>query len=203
MAEKKRIAVFISGRGSNFIAIHRGIQSGYIKGSIVTVVSDQSDAAGLEYARSHDLEAVVFVRDPGENRSAYFERIMDHLEDRDVDLVVLAGFMKVLSDNFTARYRNRVMNIHPALLPSFPGTDAQKQALEYGVKYSGCTVHFVDEGVDTGPIVVQAVVPVWDHDDVHTLSKRILSQEHRIFPLAVGKFCQDLLEIRGRRVLVH
>lgn len=203
MADHKRIAMFISGRGSNFMAIHQGVERGEINGRIVLVVSDQPEAAGLDYARSRGLETAVFSLGGGEKRSAYFDHITANLADKDVHLVVLAGFMKVLSANFIARYRNRILNIHPALLPSFPGTDAQAQALAYGVKYTGCTVHFVDEGVDTGPIVLQAVVPVLDQDEVHTLSERILEQEHRLFPLAVSLFCEDRLEIRGRRVLVH
>lgn len=203
MPDPKRIAVCISGRGSNFMAIHRSVQRDEINGKIVTVVSDQPEAAGLAYAREQGLETAVFTRGSGEQRSAYFERLMEHLEERAADLVVLAGFMKVLSPNIIARYRHRILNIHPALLPSFPGTGAQAQALDYGVKYTGCTVHFVDEGVDTGPIVLQAVVPVLDQDEVHTLSERILAQEHRIFPQAVSLFCEDRLEIKGRRVLVR
>jgi phosphoribosylglycinamide formyltransferase-1 len=196
----KRIAVFISGRGSNFMSIHRSIEKGDIRGGIVCVISDQPGAAGLEYARGHGLESAVFRRVPGEERTGYFERVMRYLEDRNIDLVVLAGFMKVLSPTIISRYRHRILNIHPALLPSFPGTDAQAQALDYGVKYTGCTVHFVDEGVDTGPIVLQAVVPVKGDDNVQTLSQRILEQEHRVFPEAVRLFCEDRLQVEGRKV---
>jgi len=197
----KRIAVFISGRGSNFKNILDNTRKGNIKGKIVVVVSDNPEAPGLGYA-DEGIEKAVFVKKKGEPRDHYYERIIEFLSQKKVDLIVLAGFMKVLSCNIIEKYRNRIINIHPALLPSFPGTHAQKQALEYGVKYSGCTVHFVDEGVDTGPIILQDVVPVLDDDTEETLSARILEREHVIFPQAVALFCEDRLIVKDRKVII-
>lgn len=184
------------------MAIHREVEKGEIHGLIALVVSDTPDAPGLSYAREKGLETAVFVKKREEPRSDYFARVTALLDERAIDLVVLAGFMKVLSPDIIRRYRHRILNIHPALLPSFPGTHAQKQAVEYGVKWSGCTVHFVDEGVDTGPIVVQEAVPVLEGDTEERLSERILEREHRIFPMAVRLFCEGKLEVRGRHVLV-
>jgi phosphoribosylglycinamide formyltransferase 1 len=197
-----RIAVFLSGRGSNFMAIHGNAEKGEIQGSVALVVSDVADAPGLAYARVKGLRTAVFAKKRGESRTDYFERVVSLLEEHAIELVVLAGFMKVLSPNIIQRYRHRILNIHPALLPSFPGTHAQKQALEYGVKWSGCTVHFVDEGVDTGPIVLQEAVPVLQGDNEESLSARILEREHRIFPEAVRLFCEGKLEVRGRLVII-
>jgi len=199
--QKKKIAVFISGRGSNFMAIQERIERGDVNGGIVAVISDNPTAAGLGYAREKSMETAVFERRRGQPRDAYFQSIMGYLEPLCIDLIVLAGFMKVLSANIIRRYENRIINIHPALLPSFPGVDAQKQALDYGVKHTGCTVHFVDEGVDTGPIIFQETVPVLDSDSVEDLASRILSKEHVLFPEAVRCFCGDLLQIDGRKVL--
>jgi phosphoribosylglycinamide formyltransferase-1 len=199
--DKKRIAVFISGRGSNFMSIHASIENGSINGEIVVVISDNPESRGLEYASKNGLQSTVFAWQPP--RARYFHGIMDFLEKKQIDLIVLAGFMRVLSPNIVRRYKNRILNIHPALLPSFPGEEAQKQAFEYGVKYSGCTVHFVDEGVDTGPIVQQRVVPVCEDDDAARLSERILEQEHRLFPEVVGLFCNDALKVVGRRVHIQ
>ncbi|MCK5094466.1 MAG: phosphoribosylglycinamide formyltransferase, partial [Spirochaetes bacterium] len=182
---KKKIAVFISGRGSNFKAILNEINKGTINGSIELVISDNPDAKGLLYARDNDIECAVFKKSKDCSRSDYFDKIISTLRARDIDLILLAGFMKVLSGNIVRAYRNRVLNIHPALLPSFPGEQAQKQALEYGVKFSGCTVHIVDEGVDTGPIVLQEAVPVLDDDTEEVLSDRILEKEHIIYSRAV------------------
>lgn len=200
--KKKSIAVFISGRGSNFRAIYEEIERGNINGEIVALISDNPDAQGLRYGKEKGIEGRVFQWTRGEPRDRFFQGIMDYLDQRGVDLIVLAGFMLVLSKNIIERYRNRIVNIHPALLPSFPGEEAQRQAFEYGVKYSGCTVHFVDEGVDTGPIIQQRVVPVRDDDNTETLAARILVQEHQLFPEVVRLFCEDKLEIVGRRVLV-
>ncbi len=199
----KRLAVFISGRGSNFRAIHDKVKKGIIRGKIVVIISDNSAAPGLEYARSAGIRTAVFEKKREESRDAYFERILTLLERESVDGIVLAGFMKVLSRNFIHRYPNRILNIHPALLPSFPGVEAQKQAFEYGVKYSGCTVHFVDDGVDTGPVILQEIVPVLEDDDEHTLADRILEKEHTIYPKALQYFCEDRLEVQGRRVFVR
>ncbi len=198
---KKAIAVFISGRGSNFMSIHGDIEKGVIEGEIVVVVSDNPDAAGLAYAEQRGIECRAFPwRAP---RNSYFQVIMDFLEAKHIDLIILAGFMRVLSENIIKRYKHRILNIHPALLPSFPGEDAQKRAFEYGVKYSGCTVHFVDEGIDTGPIVQQRVVAVVEDDDAETLAERILEQEHQLFPEVVRLFCNDQLKVVGRRVHIQ
>jgi len=200
---QKQIAVFLSGRGSNFRAIFEAVDEGRVKGHVDVVISDVFDAQGLSFARAHGIPCAVFQKSRNESRAEYFEKIIEELDRRKIDLIVLAGFMKVLSGNIIRRYRNRIINIHPALLPAFPGVHAQKQALEYGVKYSGCTVHFVDEGVDTGPIVIQEAVPVLEDDTEDTLSDRILEQEHRIFPRAVQLFCEDRLEVKGRRVFIQ
>jgi len=197
-----RMAVFISGRGSNFMAIHREAEKGAIRGEIALVVSDDPQAPGLAYAREKGIEAAVFAKGKGEARADYFERVSSFLDEKKIDLIVLAGFMKVLSPNIVKKYRHRILNIHPALLPSFPGTHAQKQAIDYGVKWTGCTVHFVDEGVDTGPIILQQAVPVLEGDTEESLSERILEQEHRIFPEAVRLFCEGRLEVQGRRVRI-
>ncbi len=199
----KRIAVFLSGRGSNFRAIFEAVDEGRVNGNIDVVISDVFDAPGLSFARSQGIPCAVFQKSRNESRAEYFQKIIVELDRRKIDLIVLAGFMKVLSGNIIRRYRNRIINIHPALLPAFPGVHAQKQALDYGVKYSGCTVHFVDEGVDTGPIVIQEAVPVLEDDTEDTLSDRILAQEHKIFPRAVQLFCEERLEVKGRRVFIQ
>jgi phosphoribosylglycinamide formyltransferase-1 len=198
---RKRIAVFISGRGSNFKAILEEVQKGSINGDIVAVVSDNREARGLQYAAESGIEYKVFVKQKDDSRQSYFDRIISFLEERAVDLICLAGFMKLLSKNIVEKYRNRILNIHPALLPSFPGENAQAQAVEYGVKFSGCTVHFVDEGVDSGPVVVQEIVPVMDDDTEQTLAERILKKEHQAYPLAVRLFCEDRLIFKGRKVM--
>ena len=199
---KKRIACFISGRGSNFKSLLDATAADEIHGEIVLVVSDNPGAKGLSFARDRGIKNEVIVKEKDEDRAGYFERIIEILEDCRVDLICLAGFMKVLSGNIVSRYRHRIINIHPALLPSFPGEEAQRQAVEYGVKVSGCTVHFVDEGVDTGPIILQETVPVLDGDTGESLASRILKKEHEIYPRAVKLFCSGRLEIDGRRVRV-
>ena len=199
---KKSIAVFLSGRGSNFRAIFDAVEKGKVNGYIEVVVSDNPDAKGLSFARANGIRSAVFEKPRTENRTEYFDKIIEFLDGSTIDLIVLAGFMKVLSGRFIEKYRNRILNIHPALLPSFPGEHAQRQALDYGVKYSGCTVHFVDEGVDTGPIVLQETVPVREDDTEDSLSARILEQEHKIYPRAVQLFCEERLKVEGRRVLI-
>lgn len=200
---KKNIAVFLSGRGSNFRAIFDEVDGERVNGYIEVVISDNPDAKGLSFAREHGIRYAVFEKSRTENRTEYFEKIIEVLNHRKIDLIVLAGFMKVLSSNIIEKYRHKILNIHPALLPSFPGVHAQKQALDYGVKYSGCTVHFVDDGVDTGPIVLQEAVPVREDDTEDTLSDRILLQEHKIYPRAVQLFCEERLKVEGRRVLIR
>jgi len=196
-----RIGVLASGRGSNFQAIVDAVESGFVKHArIVVLISDVEDAFALERARNHGI-AGVFVNPKDFSRREEFDsRLVEEISKRDVDLVLLAGYMRIITPGFVKSFKNRIMNIHPALLPSFPGLHAQKQALEYGVKISGCTVHFVDEEVDHGPIILQSAVDVMDDDTEETLSKRILEQEHRIYPLAVKLYVEGKLSVEGRKV---
>lgn len=197
----KRIAVLLSGRGSNFEAIADAIAAGRIPDAeIAVVVSNRANAPGLEKARERGIEAVV-IPSKGRQREEYDREVVALLQEKKIDLVCLAGFMRLLSPYFVQAFRNRILNIHPALLPSFPGLEGQRQALEHGVKFSGCTVHFVDEHLDAGPIVVQAVVPVNDDDTEETLSARILKEEHRIYPEAIRIVLSGQYRIEGRRVL--
>lgn len=193
------LGVLISGRGSNFEAVARMIGAGRGAARIALVVSNREDAPGLAIAREMGLPARAI---PSANRSreSFEDELKVALEESRVDYICLAGFMRVLSPSFVRGFPRRILNIHPSLLPAFPGVDAQKQALEHGVKFTGCTVHFVDEGVDTGPIILQAVVEVSDDDTVETLSARILKEEHRIYPEAVRLLAEDRLRIHGRRV---
>ncbi len=201
MTRKKRVAILISGRGSNMVAIARAVQRGKIpQAEIAVVISNISDAPGLKKAKQMGLETLCINHRDFSTREDFDRRIVEELQKRRVDLVCLAGFMRILSPYFVNQYRNRIMNIHPALLPSFPGIEAQKDALEHGVKYSGCTVHFVNEEVDAGPIIIQKVVPVRDDDDAETLSTRILKQEHKIYAEAVRLFTEGRLQVKGRRV---
>jgi phosphoribosylglycinamide formyltransferase 1 len=198
----KNIGILLSGRGSNFEAIARNVAAGKIPAKIVLVVSNREQAPGLERARAMGLPA-LFIPSKGKDRETYDGEVVAALKDAQVDLVCLAGFMRILSPVFVRAFPRRILNIHPALLPAFPGLDAQKQALDYGVKFSGCTVHIVDEGMDTGPIVLQAVVPVLDDDTVETLSARILAEEHRIYSEAVCLMIEDKVRVEGRRTAVR
>lgn len=195
-----KVGVLVSGRGSNLQAIIDASEAGRISADVVVVVSDVADAYALERARRHGIDA-VFV-DPKEHRDreAYDRAVIEVLRKYDVDLVCLAGFMRLLSPHLVGAYRNRIMNIHPALLPAFPGLHVQRKALNHGVKFSGCTVHFVDEGTDTGPIIIQAAAPVLDDDTEETLSARILRFEHQVYPRAIQLFAEGRLEVQGRRV---
>jgi phosphoribosylglycinamide formyltransferase-1 len=185
--KKFRIAILISGRGSNMVALIDAAQSGKIPDSEVTVViSDQPSAGGLTKARERKVEALVIER-RGRKREEHDPEIIAALRERNIDLICLAGYMRILSGDFINAFRGRILNIHPSLLPSFPGLDAQQQALVHGVKFAGCTVHFVDETLDGGPIIAQRVVPVREGDTVETLSARILEQEHELYPEAVAK----------------
>ena len=196
------LGVFASGRGSNFQAIIDSVESGYLAVEIKVLIADNEGAFALDRARKHGIESLV-VRPKGfESRDAYFEMLVGELRAREVDLVVLAGFMRIVGKPLLDAFPNRVMNIHPALLPSFPGLHGQKQAAEYGVKISGCTVHFVDEGMDTGPVIIQAAVPVLYDDTEESLSERILRLEHRIYPEAIKLFAEDRLEVIGRKVRI-
>jgi phosphoribosylglycinamide formyltransferase-1 len=197
----KRIAVLLSGQGSNSEAIADAVADGRIPDAeIAVVVSNRENAPGIEKARQRGLETVV-ASSKGRQREEYDREVVAVLKRKNVGLVCLAGFMRLLSPYFVGEFRNRILNIHPALLPSFPGLEGQKQALDHGVKFSGCTVHFVDENLDAGPIVLQAVVPVHDDDTVETLSARILREEHRVYPEAIKLVLSGRYRIEGRRVL--
>jgi len=200
--KRLRLGVLASGRGTNLQAIIEACGEGRIPADVVLVISDVEKAPALDRARKAGIEAVYIGRKGFATREDFERCIGDHLEGRGVDLVILAGFMRVLSRSFVSRFRWRIMNIHPSLLPSFPGLEAQRQAIEYGVKVSGCTVHFVDEGMDTGPIIIQAAVPVLEGDTVETLSERILKEEHRIYPEAIRLYAEGRLVVEGRRVRV-
>lgn len=197
----KSLGILLSGRGSNFEAIARNVLAGKIPARIAVVISNRVDAPGLIRAKEMGLDA-RFVPSQGKEREAYDREVVAILQECKVDLVCLAGFMRILSPYFVRAFPGRILNIHPALLPAFPGLDAQKQALEHGVKFTGCTVHVVDEKVDHGPIVCQAVVPVHDDDTVETLSARILKEEHRIYSEAICLLFEDHVRIEGRRLLV-
>ena len=196
----KRLGILVSGRGSNFEAIARNVQAGKIPAEIAVVISNKPQAPGLERAEEMGL-ATRLIPSHGKEREAFDREVVAVLREFQVDLVCLAGFMRILSPYFVWEFPNRILNIHPALLPSFPGEEAQRQAREYGVKFSGCTVHLVNEGIDTGPIVCQAVVPVHDEDTVETLSARILKEEHRIYSEAICLLLEDKLRVEGRRVV--
>lgn len=200
---KKNIAILLSGRGSNFEAIYRAIREGEIDAKIGVVISNKEDARGLLKAKEFGLETIFLNPKEFSSREEYDLKLAEEIEKRNIDLICLAGWMRILTPSFVQRFRNRIMNIHPALLPSFPGLEAQRQALEYGVRFSGCTVHFVNEEVDAGPIILQAVVPVFQNDTVETLSERILREEHRIYPQAIELFVEGKLRIEGRRVIIE
>jgi len=196
----KRLGILISGRGSNFEAIADSIESGALAAEIGVVISNRPEAKGLEIAHRRGLPAVC-IPSRGLDREIYDRMVLDELERREVDLVCLAGFMRLLSATFIRRYPQRILNIHPSLLPAFAGLDAQRQAIEHGVRITGCTVHFVDEDLDSGPIILQTAVPVQDDDTVEQLSARILKEEHRIYSEAIGIVLRGEYRIQGRRVL--
>lgn len=197
-----RLAVLVSGNGTNLQAIIDRIEAGEINARIVCVVSTAADAFALERARRHDIATVIHCNGSFASRRDYDAALVKILRSHAVELVVLAGFMRILSPVMIDAFPNSIINIHPALLPAFPGLNAQSQALAYGVRFSGCTVHFVDHGTDTGPIILQAVVPVLDSDTEESLSRRILQEEHRIFPEAVRLFVEGKLTLNGRRVRI-
>ncbi|MGA2482588.1 MAG: phosphoribosylglycinamide formyltransferase [Candidatus Acidiferrales bacterium] len=198
----KRIGVLLSGRGSNFVALAESVAAGRIPNAEISIViSNREGAPGIEKAKALGIETRV-IPSKGLEREAYDRQVVAALREKQVDLICLAGFMRLLSPYFIAAYPNRILNIHPALLPAFPGLESQRQALEYGAKFSGCTVHFVDEKLDAGPIVVQAVVPVRDDDTPDSLSERILKEEHRIYTEAVRIVLEGRYRIEGRRVVL-
>jgi phosphoribosylglycinamide formyltransferase-1 len=199
----KRIGVLLSGRGSNFEALADSICAGRIPNAeIAIVLSNREGAPGIDRARARGLTSRV-IPSKGLEREAYDRQVVAALREASVELICLAGYMRLLSPYFVAAFPLRILNIHPSLLPSFPGLESQKQALEYGVKFAGCTVHFVDENLDAGPIVLQAIVPVDDHDTEGTLSARILKEEHRIYTEAVKIILAGNYKIEGRRVITQ
>jgi phosphoribosylglycinamide formyltransferase-1 len=202
MSEAGRIGVGVlaSGRGSNFEALARAVEDGRVPARLALLVSDRRDAPALDIARRHAIEAVAIESRAHASREGHDRDVAEALDARGVGLVCLAGYMRILGPAFVRHFAGRLLNVHPALLPAFPGLHAQRQALEHGVRISGATVHFVDEGVDTGPIVLQAAVPVLDDDTEETLSARILAEEHRIYPEAVRLFAEGRLRLEGRRV---
>jgi len=195
-----KVAVFLSGRGSNFAAIVRASRAKGANFSVRLVISDRPDAPGLKKAARFGIPAQHVDPKRFAGKAEYEKAICSLLDREDIDLVCLAGYMRLVGPVLLGRYPGRILNIHPALLPSFPGLDAQAQALRHGVKVSGCTVHFVDSGTDTGPIIAQRAVPVRPDDDEETLKRRILRQEHRLYPRVISRFFADGLQINGRTV---
>jgi len=196
------IGVLVSGRGTNLQAIIEAIEEGKIAGEIKVVISDNPDAYALKRAQQYHIATRYINFKKFKNRGDYDKEIIKTLKEKKIELVVLAGYMRILSTYFIRTYKNKIMNIHPALLPSFPGLHSQKQAVEYGVKISGCTVHFVDEGVDSGPIILQKAVEVSDDDTEESLAEKILKEEHQIYPRAIQLFSEGRLIIKGRRVFI-
>ncbi|MDH5739280.1 MAG: phosphoribosylglycinamide formyltransferase [Nitrospira sp.] len=201
-----RVAVLASGRGSNLQAIIDVIEGGQVQAQIVTVISNKKDAVALERARKHGIKDLFVDPKPfagrPDSREAYDRALLEVLQQQEVELVLLAGYMKIVTAVLVNAYANRMMNVHPSLLPVFPGLEVQKKAIDWGCKLAGCTVHFVTEGVDEGPIIVQAAVPVLDEDTPETLAARILVQEHKIYPRAVQLFAEGRLKVEGRRVFI-
>jgi phosphoribosylglycinamide formyltransferase-1 len=198
---KKRIGVLLSGRGSNFEALAGSVSAGRIPDAeIAIVISNKPDALGVKRAEARGIATRV-IPSKGLQREDYDRQVVAVLREYKVDLICLAGYMRLLSPYFVAAFPHKILNIHPSLLPAFPGLEGQKQALEHGVKFAGCTVHFVDENLDAGPIILQAVVPVLDSDDEHALAERILKEEHRIYSEAVEIVLEGKYRIAGRRVL--
>jgi len=194
---KKNVAVFVSGSGTNLQAI---IDANIEAANLSVVLSNKPDAYALDRALKHEIPVEVVDHKEFNSREAFEAEILERLKKYNIELVVLAGFMRILTSFFVSHYKERIINLHPALLPSFPGVQSAKQALDYGVKFTGVTVHFVDDGVDTGPIILQSVVPIDDTDTEDTLLKKIHDEEHRIFPRVVKLFCEDRLTISGRIV---
>ncbi|HXX53939.1 MAG TPA: phosphoribosylglycinamide formyltransferase [Thermodesulfovibrionales bacterium] len=202
MPDELAIGVLASGRGSNFQAIIDEIEAGRLKASIKILIVDEQEAFAIERAKKHAIEYLCIQPSDFSSRNAFFLRIADELNARDVKLVILAGFMRIVRKPLLDAFPHRVMNIHPALLPSFPGLHGQRQAVDYGVKISGCTVHFVDEGMDTGPVIIQAAVAVSPDDTEDSLAERILKLEHRIYPEAIRLYAEGRLRIEGKVVKI-
>jgi phosphoribosylglycinamide formyltransferase-1 len=202
MADLLKLGVLISGNGSNLQSIIDHIEKGSLKAIIKIVISNNPDAYGAIRAKKHGIPVVILKHTDFKNKEDFDLELIKILKSNQVDLVILAGFMRILTPAFLKAFSHKIMNIHPALLPSFPGIHGQKQAVEYGVKISGCTVHFVDEGVDTGPIIIQSAVQVLDDDTEETLAARILKKEHMIYPQAIQLFADGKIEIKGRKVRI-
>jgi phosphoribosylglycinamide formyltransferase-1 len=198
----KNVAILLSGRGSNFLALSDAIEAGEVSARIVLVLSNLPDAAGLEHARERNYPAIC-IPSAGIEREAYDRQVVEKLRAADTEVLCLAGFMRLLSPWFVRQYPHRILNIHPSLLPAFPGLHSQRQALEWGAKVSGCTVHLVDEELDHGPILMQQAVPVLEDDTEDTLSSRILENEHQIYPKALKLLCQDRVVVENRRVVIQ
>ncbi len=198
----KRIAVLASGRGTNLEAILEAVESGHIAGEVAVAISDQEKALALQRAENRGVKALFMNPKDYGGREQYDRAIVEQLKEDQVDLVVLAGFMRLLTAYFIQAYPLAIMNIHPSLLPAFPGLDGVEQALNYGVKITGCTVHFVDEGLDTGPVILQEAVPIIQEDTVETLHQRIHASEHRLYPTAIDLFCKEKLKVEGRRCMI-
>ena len=202
MAESLKLGVLISGSGSNLQSIIDNIEKGTLKATIKIVICNKPDAFGVARAQKHGLPVAVLKHEDFNTREDFDAELIRILKGNEIDLVVLAGFMRILTPAFLRAFPQKIINIRPSLLPSFPGTHGQKDAFEYGVKFSGCTVHFVDEGVDTGPIIIQSVVPVYQNDTRDTLAARILKEEHRIYPQAIQFFAQGKIVITGHKVRI-
>lgn len=198
----KRIAVFASGQGTNLEAILEAVKSGGISGEVALVISDQEKAQALQRAQRWGVKALFINPKEYKNREQYDQVLVDQLKADKIDLVVLAGFMRLLTPLFVRAFPLKIMNIHPSLLPAFPGLEGVEQALAYGVKVTGCTVHFIDEGLDTGPVILQEAVPVIQEDTIETLHQRIHASEYRLYPTAIDLFCRDKLKVEGRRCLI-
>jgi len=202
MKKKLNIGILVSGSGSNLQSIINKIEEGTLDADISIVISNTTDAYALERARRHNIKSIVVDHRQFKTREEFEQELIDLLRSHSVELVIMAGFMRILSSLFLHAFPHKVMNIHPALLPSFQGLHGQTQAFDYGVKFSGCTVHFADDGVDTGPIIAQAVVPVFDDDTADTLQQRILKEEHRLFPQAIQFYAEGRVLIEGRKIRI-
>jgi phosphoribosylglycinamide formyltransferase-1 len=202
MKKKLNIGVLVSGSGSNLQSIIDHIEKGLLDAEIKVVISNNPDAYALERAKKHQLKMVIIDHRSFDSREAFEEEMVDVLKENGVRLVIMAGFMRLLSSVFLRAFPMRIMNIHPAILPSFPGIHAQDKALRYGVKFTGCTVHFADENADSGPIIIQSIVPVYDDDTEETLAARILREEHKIYPQAIQYYAEGKIEVHGRKVRI-
>lgn len=197
------LGVLVSGNGTNLQAIIDAVEAKRLSATVKVVISNKADAKAIERAKKHHIPTFIIQESRFPSKEDCDAHLVEILKANSIDLVILAGFMRLLTPVFIRAFPMRIINIHPALLPSFPGLNVQKKALAYGVKFSGCTVHFVDEGLDTGPIIIQAVVPVHNNDTEATLAKRILKEEHRIYPQAIQFFAEGRIEIKGRKVIIR